>query len=675
MIRRNKPNRSWMAAGLWVISWCLAGSAAEAHFQLAEDSSKSAPDTATRPADNAQTAGESPEGEITDANRVLRLETSIVADEKHVTELEEELAKSQAEENRASLEAQALATQIEETQLLLQKAQDAGDQEEAQKQQMLLTDLETSHKLAIKQLDQALQTRRTVNEQIATLRLKIAKDRTSLDKLKGTPSPGAEGGESAPAAQNGQEPAGGPDSPPEQKPDENPQPAEAGDAPQEKQADKEVSKDLAKAREEVMLKEKSLQELEEDLEALAASAALLEKSVELESEKLESARRKYDSSEEAIDVAEQEFNDQIASGTPSSELTSLRDQIGESKRRMREARGEIRASTDRLQRLRSELLTLQAERTQLVQQSDDLHREMVAAQRSEFIVKTRDYLYAAGPKIFIILLLTVVLWSLLKLLCSRSRALIARAGRGAETERQNRADTLAGVFQNTGNTVIALGSVLMTLDAAGVPIAALLGGAGVVGLAVAFGAQSLMKDYFCGFILLMENQYKVNDFVTICDLSGWVERITLRVTVLRSFEGKVHFVPNGQITSVTNATLDWARAVLEIGVAYKENVDQVIAELKLVTQSLRKDPEYGVYILGDVEMLGVENLGDSSVVIKFGVKTRPDMKWPIRRELLRRIKNTFDDRGIEIPFPHLTVFHRTENGGPAKLAEPDSRGD
>ncbi|MEO8495068.1 MAG: mechanosensitive ion channel family protein, partial [Planctomycetota bacterium] len=180
-------------------------------------------------------------------------------------------------------------------------------------------------------------------------------------------------------------------------------------------------------------------------------------------------------------------------------------------------------------------------------------------------------------------------------------------------------------------------------------------------------AQSLMKDYFCGFILLMENQYKVNDWVTIGGQTGLVERITLRVTVLRDFEGKVYFIPNGQITSVTNATLDWSRAVFEIGVAYKENVDQVIAELRQVTIQMREDSAYSDFILGDVEMLGVDNLGDSSVVIKFGVKTRPDKKWPVKRELLRRIKNAFDERGIEIPFPHRTVIHRTEVGSPANV--------
>ncbi len=439
-----------------------------------------------------------------------------------------------------------------------------------------------------------------------------------------------------------------------------------------------VSKDLIKAREAVKDKAESLHDIEQDLDALTDSRTLLEQSIALESEKLETARLKYDSLENALEVVGKEFNDKLASGTSAGELQLLRKQSSDIQQKMRDARGEIRSSTDRSRQLGNELLVLQAEETQLVKQSEELRREMAAAKRSEFVLAARDYLYSTGPKVVVILLLTFLLWILVKLLCGRSRAWIGRAGRGTASERQNRADTLAGVFQNTGNIVIVIGSVLMILDAAGVPIAALLGGAGVVGLAVAFGAQSLMKDYFCGFILLLENQYKVNDFVTIGGLSGLVERITLRVTILRDIEGKVHFIPNGQISSVTNATLDWARAVVEIGVAYQENVDQVIAELKQLVGQLREDPEFRDAIVGDIEMLGVDNLGDSSVVIKFAVKTRPDQKWPVKRELLRRIKNTFDERGIEIPFPYRTIIQRTENHSlarPVVKPVPDDTGE
>ena len=609
------------------------------------------PDLANAP---AKTQG----GEIRDGDRIIRLENSGEANKKQLVDLETELEKTKTAEGDANAAVQQLATQIEEAKKVVQRAKDSGDSIEIQEQQTRLADLDAKHKLATEQFNLAIQTRKTVQQQITTLQQKMAKDRESLDKLKGVPAPQSAEAPTPSAPLS----SGSPDSALDSPKDKTPKSTDTEKTPPQAV----VSKDLAKAVKAVQDKAKSLQDIEHDLEALTESKTLLEKSIELESEKLESTRKKYDGLESSMEIAEKEFNVKLAAGTPASELQQLRKQISDIQQKLRDARGEIRNSTNSLQELRNQLLALQADETQLAKQSGVLRREMATAKRSEWVLKVRDYLYTTVPKVVVILVLTLILWMFIKLLCRRSRTWIAHAGRGTTAERQNRAHTLAGVFENTGNVVIVIGSVLMILDAAGVPITAVLGGAGVVGLAVAFGAQSLIKDYFCGFILLLESQFKVNDFVTIGGLSGFVERITLRITVLRDFEGNVYFIPNGQITSVTNATMDWSRAVLEIGVAYKENVDHVIEELKQLTSQLQEDPEFREFILGDVEMLGVNNLGDSSVVVKFGMKTRPDKKWTVKRELLRRIKNTFDNQGIEIPFPHQTVIHRTENGGPAR---------
>jgi small conductance mechanosensitive channel len=150
----------------------------------------------------------------------------------------------------------------------------------------------------------------------------------------------------------------------------------------------------------------------------------------------------------------------------------------------------------------------------------------------------------------------------------------------------------------------------------------------------------------------------VNDVIKIGDISGQVERISLRTTVLRDLEGRVHFVPHGQITSTTNMTHGWSRAVFDIGVAYKEDVNRVMDVLVELGKQLRRDPEFGPLILEDPVMLGVDSLADSAVVLKFFLKTRPLRQWPVKRELLRRIKVAFDELGIEIPYPHRTVFHR-----------------
>jgi moderate conductance mechanosensitive channel len=250
-----------------------------------------------------------------------------------------------------------------------------------------------------------------------------------------------------------------------------------------------------------------------------------------------------------------------------------------------------------------------------------------------------------------------------RLLENRLVDLISHRGhRGSVEDRENRAKTLVGVFHNAATLLIVAGGSLMIFDEMGIPIAPLMGGAAVIGLAVAFGAQSLIKDFFTGFMILLEQQFMVNDVVKIGDISGQVERISLRMTVLRDLEGRVHFIPHGQITSTTNLTHGWSRAVFDIGVAYKENVDRVMQVLLELCKELRNDPAFGPLILEDAVMLGVDSLGDSAVTIKFYFKTRPLRQWPVKREMLRRIKNRFDELGIEIPFPHQTVYQHHVSG-------------
>jgi small conductance mechanosensitive channel len=219
-----------------------------------------------------------------------------------------------------------------------------------------------------------------------------------------------------------------------------------------------------------------------------------------------------------------------------------------------------------------------------------------------------------------------------------------------------------GVFRNAAALVLLGGGCLMLLDEVGIPIVPLMGGAAVLGLAVAFGAQNLIRDYFSGFMVLLEDQYGIGDVVKIGDTAGQVERISLRTTVLRDLEGVVHFIPHGTIQSVSNLTHGWSRALFKIGIAYKEDADRVMQVLVDLGRELRHDPAFGPLILNDPEMLGVDDFGDSCVLIKFLMKTKPLQQWAVKRELLRRIKRRFDELGIEIPFPHRTVYHRHEQG-------------
>jgi small conductance mechanosensitive channel len=202
----------------------------------------------------------------------------------------------------------------------------------------------------------------------------------------------------------------------------------------------------------------------------------------------------------------------------------------------------------------------------------------------------------------------------------------------------------------------------MMLENFGINVAPLLAGAGIVGLALGFGGQYLIRDLINGIFILFEGQFRVNDVVKIGDLGGLVESMNLRVTQLRDLEGRVIYIPNGEIKTVINFTKGYSQALLDIGVAYKENVDDVMRVMKDVSKGMRQDPYFGKLILEDMEMLGVDAFTDSAVIIKCRMKTLPIKQWEVAREYRRRLKNKFDELGIEIPFPHRTLYWGTKQG-------------
>jgi small-conductance mechanosensitive channel len=234
---------------------------------------------------------------------------------------------------------------------------------------------------------------------------------------------------------------------------------------------------------------------------------------------------------------------------------------------------------------------------------------------------------------------------------------------GADTAR--RAETLGRVVRYLSAMVIGALAFMLVLAELGVTLAPILGAAGVVGLAIGFGAQSLVKDYFTGFFILFEDQIRTGDVVTVADLTGVVEDITLRHVRLRDYHGNVHFVPNGLISTVTNMGRDFAQSVVDVGVAYRENVDEVLALMREVAAGLRADASFAARILADLEIAGVERWDDSAVVLRCRFKVAPLEQWAVRREFLRRLKSAFDAAGIEIPFPHLTVYAGVDRQGQA----------
>jgi small conductance mechanosensitive channel len=220
-----------------------------------------------------------------------------------------------------------------------------------------------------------------------------------------------------------------------------------------------------------------------------------------------------------------------------------------------------------------------------------------------------------------------------------------------------RVETLARVFRNAAAIVIALVAGMLVLGEVGVSIAPILATAGVAGIAIGFGAQSLIKDYFNGFFLLLDDQIRQGDVVEVAGKGGLVEEVTLRYVRLRDLEGHVHFVPNGEIKLVTNRTREYATPVIDAGVAYREDPEEVLAVMREVAAAMRADAQWKARIVDDLEVIGVDRWADSAVVLRVRFKVMPPIQqWNVKREYLKRLKRAFDERGIEIPFPHLTVY-------------------
>ena len=234
-----------------------------------------------------------------------------------------------------------------------------------------------------------------------------------------------------------------------------------------------------------------------------------------------------------------------------------------------------------------------------------------------------------------------------------------------DLERSKRLHTLEQVGRYVVGVTITLIAAMLVLSEIGISIAPILAAAGVLGIAIGFGAQSLVKDYFIGLFLLLENQVRQGDVVEVAGKGGLVEEMTLRYIRLRDYEGTVHYIPNGTIDTVTNRSRSFAYAVIDVGVAYREDIDEVYAVMHAVAAELRADPEMADKIVEDLEMAGVDQWADSAIVIRCRFKVRPLEQWGVRRAYLYRLKKAFDAAQIEIPFPHLTVYAGEPKSGQA----------
>ncbi|MFN2317366.1 MAG: mechanosensitive ion channel family protein [Gemmatimonadales bacterium] len=253
-----------------------------------------------------------------------------------------------------------------------------------------------------------------------------------------------------------------------------------------------------------------------------------------------------------------------------------------------------------------------------------------------------------------------LVWLVIRVVRMIAARIVASVDDGDEANlsaREKRGQTAAQLVRSVGGVTAVIFGIIATLNLF-IDIRPILAGAGILGLAISFGSQSLVKDIISGFFILVEDQFVVGDVIEAAGRTGTVERVTLRVVTLRDLRGVVHMIPNGQLTAVSNLTRSWSRAVVDIGVAYETSVDRALEVFREEANALWDDPAWKPKLLGAPDVVGVDELGDSGVILRTMVRTQPGRQWECAREFRRRIKNRLDQEGIEIPFPQRTVHIR-----------------
>lgn len=284
------------------------------------------------------------------------------------------------------------------------------------------------------------------------------------------------------------------------------------------------------------------------------------------------------------------------------------------------------------------------------------NKELLAQQ----LDKVQEWVIVELPIIIGLLLALFIVMRVVKYAIKRlNKTLLKRAEKNEDVDTQEaekRINTLMGIIWGVVKIVLVVTMVMIILQKFGVNIAPILASAGIIGLAVGFGAQELVRDVISGFFILLENQIRTGDVGIINGTGGLVEKIELRTITLRDFSGVVHVFQNGKINTLSNMSKEWSAAVFDVGVAYKEDASKVMEIMKEVGDELKSDTAFQSKIIEPIEIMGLDQFADSAIVIRARIKTKPSQQWLVKREFNKRLKRVFDDRNIEIPFPHTTVY-------------------
>jgi small conductance mechanosensitive channel len=617
-----------------------------------------------------------------DAERVVRIKSSLESDRLKKTDLEKQLKDFQKDFDTAAAELNKQADALDEGKEKLENLRKAGKSAEAAKLEEEIKKLEKKYSLAKKRSDLIFAARTNIQQQIKALDETIQRDQQILESMQGTKQPEKKG--EAPAAAEPRE------APTAAEPREAPTAAEPREAPEamklpvpgmpavpvaeKEEVEKEpLLKETAtvkqiEARKDTEKKTEEAERAQKIALDYAERKKALEDQIVLQEKLLITAEEANVYLEDVIRTLQQDREKKISAGAGQSELNSIEKEINKARGEIAEVDETVKKTTDSLEDLKKELIEIEKDQEELFQEAEDKRKEAeTARKRSIWLespfhpVNVLKWAINRGPRMFFVILTMAVLFLIVRMSSQRAASIIAQRGRGTGEERVKRTHTLSTTLRGALNGVIIIGGTLVLLQEAGMDIKTVLGGAAVLGLAFAFGAQNLMRDYFNGFMILLEGQFQLNDVILIGDVAGLVERMTMRITVLRDLDGRVHFIPNGQIKRVTNLTHEFSRTLFDIVVAYEGNVDRAMEIMVELANEIRTEEKYAGFITGEPVMLGVDQFTESGVLIKMIMDTKAGKMWPVRRELLRRMKNKFDEEGIEVAIPHRKIYQRPGN--------------
>ncbi|MFW6019583.1 MAG: mechanosensitive ion channel family protein [Bacteroidales bacterium] len=279
---------------------------------------------------------------------------------------------------------------------------------------------------------------------------------------------------------------------------------------------------------------------------------------------------------------------------------------------------------------------------------------------AELLKNAQAWLINELPGILILIVLFIIAIKSVSFFTKKLKnSILKRSEKASSSEKresEKRVETLSSIIYGLIRIILWVIFIMILLQKFGINIAPIIAGAGIIGLAVGFGAQELVRDFISGFFVILEDHMRTGDVAILNGTAGLVEKMEFRTTTLRDFSGVVHVFQNGKISTLSNMTKDWSAMVFDIGVAYKEDPQQVMEIMKDVGEDLYKDPEFSEYIIEPIEVFGLDKFADSALVIKARLKTIPIQQWMVGREFRKRLKFAFDQHNIEIPFPHTTIY-------------------